>query len=211
MNRNHKRGILLSFFLVILLGLIAFLRLPKVKAVIMTSLDHTYPTRVKFEAKLEQLGMGPILVDDEVRKGLRNLDYQDLITWNNLRLSLCERSEKFCAGLWYGKLSEEEVYEALSLFEESEMNEWAKIMKSAAKMADKDLRNPSIEEKDFLEGVELICHELSNIDQERFKLATVKGIEASTEIAAFAMKVLLSNEHLEDKVRERFLRYLASQ
>lgn len=204
-----RNAFLILTFFILFGGLHALLRQPRLKAKILTTVDSTYPVKLRLAESMEGLGMGPAIAEGEVKRGLKLLDREALFRWNDLRVILCERSETFCAGLWSGNLSEEEIYDALALFTEAEMEAWVKIsMASAEKIRSKG--DVVVRIQDFHEGLKRISFGLSNMDQERLNLALVLGPRAKTSDAVFAMRTVLRNHTLPPPLREAFLRYLAS-
>lgn len=210
MRRPFRVSLIILAVLIFFTSFTALFRSPKLKAVIMTKMDHTYPTRMMFTEKMEHLGMGPAISQGMVRSGLKLLDSDDLIIWNNLRLKLCERSDKFCAALWTGEVSDHEIYEALSLFDDDEMDEWVRICKTSTERTLKKSSTPDLDVKDFHRGIRELSLNLSNIDQQKLKLALLHGEKANVEEAMFAMKTILRNSRLDLTTRVKFIRYLAA-
>ncbi len=137
------------------------------------------------------------------------LDRRDLIIWNNLRLALCERSETFCASLWYGEMTKEKYDNALSLLSKVERDEWERLSRISLQRSRAGVAPQECTKEDFNRGIREIFPTLSNVDLEKLKLALHLQERSTPEDAAFAMKTILRNSHLTPELRERFIRFLA--
>ena len=115
----------------------------------------------------------------------------------------------YCADLWDGEIAANEEARALSLLSQQELEEWDRLSKLSPLPALQGREEVSV--KDFNLALRKLRLHLSNVDQERLNLALHRGEKASREIAASAMKSLLRNSHLPPGLRERFIRYLATQ
>jgi hypothetical protein len=210
---RHKRlrqGVLLLGFLCFFITFNALFRLTGVRAVILTTVDKTYPIRLKFSQEMEHFGMKPKLDQKIIQRGLTRLDYSELILWNELRLKLCHRSDEFCSALWARKVSEDLIYETFRLLSNEELGEWIRIMRTAAERELRGGEAPAVDEEVFFKDLKRLSLNLSIINQEKLNAAFVIGENLNSDEASFAMKTILKNEHLDRRSRERFLRYLAS-
>lgn len=146
-----------------------------------------------------------------VPPGTYLLDLNDLTRWNDLSLKLCQRSEEYCANLWDGEIQEDQERRALSLLTPEELEDWIRLSELANKRSPSLPSRSAVSEEDFKRGLREIRPILSNIELERLNLALHRQEQATPEEASSAMKSLLRNSHLPPDLRERFIRYLASQ
>lgn len=224
-EKKKKRVFLIGFFSLFAI-LQAISLTPAVKSRIMTSIDKDYVIKEKIKERLYRIvelpavkekletfdssGEAEAYAQGLVHQGLKRLTYEELVSWNDLRMKLALRSPAMCAGLWSGQITENLVLSSLSQLNETDLNRWVTISNMAAIDEVQEIAYPEVSQEDFKLGLQAISLRLTNVDQEKLKAVLVQGLKAKPDDACFAMKTILKNETLPESVRENFLRFLAS-
>ncbi len=67
-----------------------------------------------------------------ISKGIKRLEYSDLLEWNNVRYKLAELDQSICSGFYTGKLEQARYLEKLKNFDEPLVKNFMKIVTKAA-------------------------------------------------------------------------------
>jgi len=193
----------------------------KVNAILRSEMKsfQSHPALKKQLKEIASQGLSSVEVNsrsrrlgqDLVRRGIPRLSSQDLDEWNRIRIMMAERSDAMCAGLWSGTLTPDGVDSGLSTLGEPDLRAWLQVS-SRAGILELEFASPVPVDPDALEeGLRAIA--LALPESERIRLAEViqQGTAAKAVDACYATRVLLPGaQRLEPRLRERFLRALAS-
>lgn len=141
------------------------------------------------------------------RQGFGWLDGEQLERWAALRLTMADRSEAVCAGMWTGQVDADY---AQSLLDDAELTELMQLT-AAAGIAQLEANGPPAPDQASLsQGVAALLDALDPVDRQRFQAVAAGDLTADVD-RCFAMRVLIADLHvLPADARHRYLRALAT-
>jgi hypothetical protein len=146
------------------------------------------------------------------RQGLRRLSFQELKTWNALRIKMARNSISMCSAFWTGVLNHEDLTQSLEKLRDQELDAWLRISATAAilELEQKPFAPPP--DSAFQNGIEQIALKLQPEETERMNRTRAKGTDADSKEACWTLLKLLEGvELLPQPQQEIFLRSLAIQ
>jgi hypothetical protein len=145
------------------------------------------------------------------KRGLKRLTFQELKTWNSLRIKMAKSSQLLGAGFWTGEINPKELAANLERLGDQDLSAWVDTIMAAAVS--------ELEEKPFApspdpalqEGIELISSRLNPDEKARMAKVLESGVKANPADACWVMLILLEGvESFSQPQQEVFLRSLAS-
>jgi hypothetical protein len=145
------------------------------------------------------------------RQGMRRLSFQELKTWNELRIKLAKNSHSICSGIWSGAVDIEELIADVERFSDQDLQSWWTINMKAAVSELEQTPYPALPDSALLDGIKLIGSKLQTEEEKRMTDIIAKGGKADSNDGCWIMLKLLEGvELLPQPQQELFLRALAS-
>jgi hypothetical protein len=146
------------------------------------------------------------------RQGIKRLSFQELKTWNELRIALAKNSSSICAGFWTGAINSQELMANIDKLNDRDLESWVTISMTAAVLELEQKSYTSPPDSAFEDGLKLIASKLQPEEIDKMSKTMTKGANANNNDACWTMLKLLEGvELLPPQQQEIFLRSLASQ
>jgi len=150
-------------------------------------------------------------VQQLTRRGLKRLSFQELKTWNSLRIKMASNSNALCSGFWTGEINSQELAANLDKFNDQELNSWLTISMTAAVSELEESPFTPPPDSALQEGIKLIASKLKPAEIDRMGNTLAAGTKVNNDDACWTMlKLLKGAELLSPQQQEIFLRSLAS-
>lgn len=152
-----------------------------------------------------------VFSQQQTRKGLKRLSFNDLIKWNDLRIRLAKVNKNVCAYFWTSKISPQEITNTLEKLSDAELKSWLKVSMTAL-VLELDQSSFTPPPENALEiGIQQIASTMKEDEVVRMKSALQAGVSASKDDACWTMmKILNGAKNFTKKDKEDFLRSLSS-
>lgn len=145
------------------------------------------------------------------KNGISKFNGEDLFLWNRLRLKLASTSDKVCSGLWTGKITEDNIYTALSSLSPKDIDLYIGMTKKAIDLELEGKPKLSIDPKLFQTAFQSIKEHESIEDGVKMDIFLGQGVNLSDEDACFMIKKLMKGvSKINKKEAEGMLKYWAS-
>jgi hypothetical protein len=145
------------------------------------------------------------------RRGLKRLSFQELKTWNMLRIKMANNSDALCSGFWTGKITPQELSANLDKLSDQDLKSWIKLSMAAAVLELEEQPFTPPPDSALQEGIKLIASKLKPEEIDRMGNTLSRGTGATNNDACWTMlKLLEGAELLSQQQQDIFLRSLAS-
>ncbi len=148
----------------------------------------------------------------KTKQGLKRLSFEELKTWNSIRIEMAKVNPIMCAIFWTGKgITSEVIEKTLSSLNETDALNFIRISLKAA-ILEIEQAPYEIPPADTIQtALKNIAAGLNKEDGERFGAVLISGVNATNEDGCWAIMLMLKgSESMKDPDREQFLRAMAS-